>query len=569
MKKVLCFVIAFMMLWSVSASAFVAVDTNASDAAAVAENYEGVIFAAYDEEGRMAAVSADPAVLPENAKLVKIFATGEKQVTEVKETGVGAFVNKNENPDDTWVVGITGASTVQAGQYSAFLYQYYATRYPDKNIVLLNKGSAGCTAWDIYKRLNWDIFNEDDPLGYGACDEIAIMVGANDISYAMYTDGKMAEDEYEAHYDGKKKYQNDSEKSGSFVPDMTRKVEECFNTYKRVVDWCKKNGKGVTFTPMTLYDESDAFESTLSYGVCYGSNHALGMLSDRLEQYAKEEGIPFIDTWGLSNEYTNKIREENPETTTVITGTDGLHHSSKGGYLVGYIIANEQEKDDTVAAVEIDALAKTSVTDCATVSDLSVSSNKVSYTYLSGALPLYAKAPGYIFAEENGVDITNTMNKEIIKVTGLGGGTYTLKMDGKKVAEFTAQELAEGVNIATYENNPGQIQSKALHDNYYEERRLLEAEYRDIWNEELRLRNVNLSNYSVHYDHESYKSFTAQDWIDLCNKFVADGYGTLNADTYPEKKLNQAKYEEEIRACIEGMAKDSQPTEHKVVIEKK
>ena len=562
MKKILCLLLAFMMLWTVSASALVAVDTNVSDASAVAKNYEGAVFAAYDESGKLIAVSTDASVLPDNAKNVKLFATGK---AKAEEKLVGAFVNKNENPDDTWVVGITGASAVQSGCYSAFLYQYYATRYPDKNIILVNKGSAGCTAWDIYKRLNWDIFNEDDPLGYGACDEIAIMVGANDLGYPAYSDGKMAEDEYEAYYDGKKKYQNNPEKAGSYVPDMTRKVEECFNTYKRVIKWCKDNGKGVTLTPMTLYDESDAFESTLSYGVCYGANHAFGMLSDRLEQYAKEEGIPFIDTWGLSNEYTEKIRKENPGITTVITGTDGLHHSTNGGYLVGYIIAN----DAIVAKVSIDATAETSTTDRAEVSNLSASATKVAYTYMPKALPLYAKAPGYTFAEDCGVDITNTMNREIIEVAGLESGTYILKMDGKKVAEFTAQQLAEGVNIATLENNPGQIQSKALHDNYYDKRRLAEAELRHIFNEELRIRNVMLSNYSTHYDDPKYKEYTAQDWIDLCNKLVAEGYGTLNADTYPEKKLNQDNIVAEVRACIEGMAKDSIPTSHKVEIIKK
>ena len=63
------------------------------------------------------------------------------------------------------------------------------------------------------------------------------------------------------------------------------------------------------------------------------------------------------------------------------------------------------------------------------------SKTKVTYTYLPQALPLYAKAPGYEYAEKYGVDVTNTMNKEIIKVTGLEAGKYTIKMDGKTVAE--------------------------------------------------------------------------------------------------------------------------------------
>ena len=73
----------------------------------------------------------------------------------------------------------------------------------------------------------------------------------------------------------------------------------------------------------------------------------------------------------------------------------------------------------------------------------------------------------------------------------------------------------------------------------------------------------------MHYDDPSYKKFTAQDWVDLCNKFVAEGYGTLNADIYPGLKLNQDELIKEVKACIEGLERDSQPKAHKVEIVKK
>ena len=95
-----------------------------------------------------------------------------------------------------------------------------------------------------------------------------------------------------------------------------------------------------------------------------------------------------------------------------------------------------------ISSVEIDANNGSTVTDTATVSDLSYSSTGVSYNYLAGALPLYAKSAEYKYAENYGVDITNTMNKEIIKVTGLEAGKYTIKMDGKTVAEVTAEHIS-------------------------------------------------------------------------------------------------------------------------------
>jgi len=543
-----------------------------------------VMIAAYDENNKLLSVKSktlnigyedfdttknvdfSDIQLPEGTVKAKAFAWQDTvdlmplTEEEVKKSFDGnlTFVNKNADPDDNWVVGLAGASTVHAGQYAAFLYQYYATRYPDKNIVILNKGAAGCTAGDIYNRMPWDIFNEDDPLGYGACDEIAIMVGANDSNYWKYTHGKMEDDEYESYYNGTNGRVN-----------MTDVIEKSFENYKKIVEWCKANGKGVTFTPMTIYDESDAFTSTLSYGVVYGANHAFGMLSDRLEKYAEEEGIPFIDSWGMSNEYTTRIREQYPNATTVITGTDGLHHSSNGGYLVGYIIARGQETDEVVAGVDIDAVTGSVTTDGATVSDLTATLTGISYTYLADALPMYAKAEGYVFSENYGVDITNTMNKEIIRVTGLADGDYTISMDGTAIGTFSAEELAAGVNIAILEKNPGQIQSKGLYDNYYKQRKTAENNLRDVFNEELRMRNVNQRYNSVDHNDESYKSYTTQDWINLCNALVAQGHATTNADTYPTKKQNQETYVAEVRACIEGMKADCIPTEHTVEITKK
>ena len=532
----------------------------------------------YDDLEDKKEVDFSDVVLPEGTVKAKAFVWEDtinlipvtNEETKVAFEGDLTFVNKNENPDDTWVVGLTGASTVQAGQYAAFLYQYYATRYPDRNIVILNKGCAGCTAKDVYNRLEWDIFNEDDPMGYGACDEIAIMVGANDSKYSSYTHGKMDDDEYESYYDGTKK-------NGKTTTNMTANIEASFENYKKIVEWCRENGKGVTFTPMTLYDESDDFESTLSYGVCYGSNHAFGMLSDRLEAYAKEEGIPFIDTWGMSNEYTNRIRANtDPDVVNyikskkgyVLLGSDGLHHSSEGGYVVGYIIARGQETDPIVAAVDIDAKTSKVTTEDATVSDLTASSTGVSYTYLAKALPMYAKAPGYIHGEKLGIDITNTINKEIIKVSGLDDGVYSITMDGVEVTKVTAQQLAAGVNIATLEKNPGQAQAKKMHDDYYEKRKTNEVGIRQIFNEELRIRNKNSTVHGVNHNDESYKTFTAQDWIDLCNKLIAEGNGTTNGDTYPANKAKQDEYIKNVKSCIEGMKADGVPKSHTVVITK-
>ena len=320
------------------------------------------------------------------------------------------------------------------------------------------------------------------------------------------------------------------------------------------------------------------------------------MLSDRLEKYAAEQtaaGFPitFIDSWGMSDEYTKRIRANtDPDVVNyikskkgyVFLGKDGLHHSPEGGYLIGYLIARGQETDPIVAAVNIDATTSNVSTEDATVTNLSASTTGVSYTYLADAIPMYVKAPGYIHGEKLGMDLTGTVNQEIIKVSGLEDGLYKIAMDGEEVIKVTAAELAAGVNISTLEKNPGQIQAKNLFVNYSEKRKSNENTLRDIFNEELRLRNKNTNKtlwnsntqkqitnemYMEHND-PRYAEYTEADWLALNQYFIDNGSPTTNAETYPAKKKALMDYVSIVRECIEGMRTDGVPVEHTVEITK-
>ena len=58
------------------------------------------------------------------------------------------------------------------------------------------------------------------------------------------------------------------------------------------------------------------------------------------------------------------------------------------------------------------------------------------------------------------------MNDYRLKVTGLKAGDYEVRLGGKKVAEYTAEELAKGVNLAAAALKAGPIaeQVKAVKD---------------------------------------------------------------------------------------------------------
>jgi hypothetical protein len=47
-------------------------------------------------------------------------------------------------------------------------------------------------------------------------------------------------------------------------------------------------------------------------------------------------------------------------------------------------------------------------------------------------------------------DFLTALDQERLRVTGLAGGNYTLKIDSETVGAFSAAQLGEGVNLAEY-----------------------------------------------------------------------------------------------------------------------
>jgi hypothetical protein len=60
-------------------------------------------------------------------------------------------------------------------------------------------------------------------------------------------------------------------------------------------------------------------------------------------------------------------------------------------------------------------------------------------------------------------DITEALNEQPLRVTGLAEGRYKLNIDGAPVATWTDKELAEGVNLAVL-NTPMAKQAADVRD---------------------------------------------------------------------------------------------------------
>ena len=491
--------------------------------------------------------------LPADTKTVKAFAweSALNIIPIAKEDKIekeAKAVIENKTPENRKVIGLLGDSITHMGNFNVFLYQYYATRYPESNITFLNKGVAGDGSSDLMYRVKKEVFNETDPF-YGECDEIILMIGMNDI-------GK-----------------NDT-------PEQARlNAEKCVANVKELVEHTLSLDKKIIIATPSLFD---TYFNPTSH-----KNYGLSVISEGLKELGKEYNVPVIDINEASNKYTEKIRKNNPHMTSVITGTDSVHPNSPGGYLLGYLFVRALETNPIVASVSVDAVSGNSSAENAAVYNVSASEEMVSYTYLANSIPLCAAAPGYQYLKNDcGIDITNQMNREVIKVTNLSDGTYSVKMDGQEIGRYTASDLSSGINIAELEKNPGQIQSAKVFNTYGRKRLDMEYNYRDIWWTEKDIRKIPTSYtakkyYPLDEFGTDFENFTDEMWYNCAKKIRENyeaavpeaqrdrnqpAYGIMN---YLEtKKKSQAEYVETIKGYIDGMTEDSTPAEHFVEIAK-
>jgi lysophospholipase L1-like esterase len=114
-----------------------------------------------------------------------------------------------------------------------------------------------------------------------------------------------------------------------------------------------------------------------------------------------------------------------------------------------------QGMDPFVAKVVVDAGPGTVIgTHRCRVDAVTKDGDGVSFTYRPEALPLPSD-PSCQKADAV-IGLTAALNQELIAVRGLKPGRYAVSMNTRPLGSFTAEQLVEGVNIATLAGNPGQ-----------------------------------------------------------------------------------------------------------------
>lgn len=318
-----------------------------------------------------------------------------------------------------------GDSITDQRLYTTYAETYVVTRFPALRVTFVHSGVggdrvAGGWAGPIDVRLPRDVFAYKPTV-------MTIMLGMNDGSYRAFDPG-------------------------------------IFNTYstgyQHIIDSVKNALPGVR---VTLIQPSPYDDVTRPVGFEGGYNAVLVRYGQFVKELAQKEKLDVADLNTSIVAALEKAKATDAKTAEKIIA-DRVHPGPGGHLLMAEALLKAWNAPAVVTAVEIDAAKVQTVRmENTAVSDLK-GSNGLTWTQADKALPmpLNLKDPAMRLAIQS-ADFLQALDWQPLKVTGLKGRRFVLKIDGDTVGTFTRQQLEEGVNLADL-STPMAKQAQAVHD---------------------------------------------------------------------------------------------------------
>ena len=427
-------------------------------------------------------------------------------------------------------VAVIGDSITHGGRYHSFVYLFYATRFPDREIKMYNCGISGDSAAGACRRFEWDIAVHKPTAA-------TVLLGMNDVGRSLYgkdkTDAKS------------KKAQADA--IAGYASNMTKLAE-----------FLKKAKVRTTFLTPTVY-EQNADTGTENF---FGCNDGLANCGKEAGKIAKRSHFSVIDLHSLMNDVNEKGQKEDPKFT--IVGKDRVHPGDVGHFVMAYAILKGQKAPEYVSKMAVDAgAAKVVEEGNCKISDLKAAKEEVSFTCLENALPY--PVPESAKDALKLVPFEKEMNQEILKVDGLAPGTYELQIDGEAIGEYPADDLKTGVNLATNTNTPQNKQALQVSE--------LNAKRQSLESSRLRtfacVQHGQLSKAKVDLnDIEAVKKVLLES-VEKMKNTPYYAYNKGMVDNYLKYKPEEKQTIQEIEQAMTSMYEVNKPKPHNFAIKKK
>lgn len=431
-------------------------------------------------------------------------------------------------------VAFLGNSITDGGHYHSYIWLYYMTHYPNMRITCFNVGVGGDNVKQMSDRFEYEILPKKPTV-------MTLTWGMNDSGYfewfkpdAATNWAKNSVDTAEARY---------------MVLDAKMKKHP---EIKKVL---------ILSSP---YDETTKSNKNRYFP---GKSATLEKMIDFQQETAKKNGWPYVDF----NHPMMAINQEWQKTDSMfsLTPNDRIHPDYDGHLVMAYLFLKTQGlANKPVADFSVNAKTKqvTKAINCA-ITNVTGTNGTISFNYLANSLPYpldtvaVAGGWGKHNRQSDGTKYVPFMKEfdlELLTVKDLKGGNYKLIMDGQEIGQWSAADLAAGINLAEQTYTPEYQQALAImHMN--EER----------WDIERRLRN---------YAYVQFDLLRAKGLLYADNKAAMDTVNKAsknnpfvggNRDNYIKAQYKPVRdaWQGEMDALVNEIYASNKPRVHKVTLQ--
>jgi lysophospholipase L1-like esterase len=316
---------------------------------------------------------------------------------------------------DRWIF-IGDSITHQCG-YTQFVENFYATRYPEKNITFRNAGISGDRAADVLDR--W----EDDVAAFKPT-VATVLLGMNDGAYQDFN----------------------AELFAAYSKGMTEILARLEAMQCKVIILSPTNFDHQAWAKRIIEKPEYA-----KGRVPTNYNAVLAYYGKWLQEVARERGHKFVDLFGPLNTHTNQGRQKDKAFTLV---ADAIHPDNDGQFIMAWEILRQMGETGSVltTGVRLRDGAWTAISKNSAKNVTGEPGRSVSYTVKGKSLP---------WAEFQGAPLGTMLTKsghsggaEMHIVSGLAPGRYDLFMDGALVQTYDERQLAVHAELQQDPDSP-------------------------------------------------------------------------------------------------------------------
>jgi lysophospholipase L1-like esterase len=322
-----------------------------------------------------------------------------------------------------------GDSITEQYQYSSTIELYLTTRFPKWNLKFINAGISGDTAGGGAGRFVNHVLAEKPTA-------VTIDFGMNDGGYGGFN---------------KKSAENFANNTEKMVELAKKDGVRIALISPNAVDWrSKPNNKVYLETQKQFYAP--------------------------LKELAAKHALPFADQYAVTRAVLEKLEADKADKVNPFP--DGVHTSPSGGLLMAHAILTGLKAPPVVSDVAIDAKAAKATANACKVDKLKATDKAVSFERTDEALPLPIQKDWVSLLPY--VNQLKDLNWYGLKVTGLAGGKYVLAIDGKEVGNYSAEEMAAGVNLGNLTTGPIYEQANKVWSAINDKNKLVHSRFRGV-----------------------------------------------------------------------------------------